>query len=205
MVAKQRLSERYGDVAAFYRAFAPEKTEAFAAYPERCVTGEAPALVDVALAYGDTPLQAWLMAQLASLAAYCGDRDGLTAEQCCQCASVIQTHYFYLKITDFMLYFSLLKAGRYGCFYGHIDPMRIVGWLQKYVEERNRIFAKAEAHRLAGSPQADDAGRNYGPPMNCDEYEQWKRDNPEIYEAYMKDIRAKAEAQERRRRNRITR
>lgn len=204
MAARQRLNGRYGDAAAFYRAFAPEKTEAFAACPERCVAGEAPALVDVALAYGDTALQGWLMAQLASLAAYCGDREGLTADQCYQCATAIQTHYFYLKITDFMLYFSRLRAGRYGCFYGHIDPMRIVGWLQKYVEERDRIFARAEAMGRGGSQADGDSGK-YGPPMNRDEYERWKRDNPEIYEAYMKDIRAKAEAQERRRRQRAAR
>ncbi len=193
------MTRRYGDAAAFSRAFSPEKTEAFAAHPERCVAGEAPALVDVALAYGDTAARAWLMAQIKALAEYCGDRNALTADQCYQCASNMQTHYFYLKTTDFMLYFSLVKAGRYGCFYGRIDPMRIVGWLKNYVDDRNRIYARVEAQRAADRQREDDRHQRYGPSMSREEYEQWKRDNPESYARLMDEIKAGDEARKRRR------
>lgn len=196
--AKQKLTKRYGDAAAFGRAFAPEKTEAFAAHPERCVAGEAPALVDVALAYGDTVARGWLMAQIKALAAYYGDRNALTADQCYQCASTIQTHYFYLKTTDFMLYFSLLKAGRYGFFYGHIDPTRIVGWLKNYTDDRNRLFERVEAQRIADKRREEDRHPRYGPAMSREEYEQWKRDNPESYAQLMKELKANEEARNRR-------
>ena len=193
------MNERYGDAVAFSRAFAPEKTEAFAAHPERCVAGEAPALVDVALAYGDTAARAWLMAQIKALAAYCGDRNALTADQCYQCASNMQTHYYYLKTTDFMLYFSLVKAGHYGCFYGRIDPMRIVGWLKNYVDDRNRIYARVVAQRTADQQREEDLHPPYGPPMSRDQYEQWKRNNPENYAKLMKELKDRDEAQKRRR------
>lgn len=201
---RQRLNGRYGDLQAFCKAFAPEKTDIFAASPERCVAGEAPALADVVLAYGETAARAWIIAQLQALAAYCGDRAGLTSDQYYQCATSIQTHYSFLTVTDIMLYFNLLKAGRYGCFYGHVDPMRIVHWLQDFLKDRERICARAEAlrrNRLLKQPEqrAGHAER----PMSRDEYEQWKRDNPELYEANMRLIRARSEEEERRRRRNV--
>ena len=55
--------------------------------------------------------------------------------------------YFYLKVTEVMLFFYWLKSGRYGEFYGTVDGQRILGALPLFLRDRKDIREKIERER----------------------------------------------------------
>jgi len=89
---------------------------------------------------------AWLSIQLADLGRFCGARDKLSDEQLSQTAQMISEDFFYLKVTELMLFFRWFKSGRYGKFYGTIDPMTITTALRQFVEhDRGNAIARHES------------------------------------------------------------
>lgn len=47
-----------------------------------------------------------------------------------------------------MLFFWWFKSGKYGKFYGSVDPMIIVSALKQFVKDRNAIIAKRDCMEL---------------------------------------------------------
>lgn len=47
-----------------------------------------------------------------------------------------------------MLFFWWLKSGKYGKFYGNVDPMVITSALREFVQDRNAIIAKRDIMEL---------------------------------------------------------
>lgn len=101
-----------------------------------CFFGEYPTLATLKCYYGKNAPLAWLVPQLTDLAVYCGSRDKLSKEQYKQCAFVIATEFYYLKVSELMLFFHRFKAGRYGRFYGSVDPLVITISLREFIKER---------------------------------------------------------------------
>ena len=136
---------RYGDRENFMCLFNPDRQVEFGEHPDRCHFGSAPTLGTLRSAYGKNMPTSWLVPQLLNLSEYCGCKNKLTDAQLEECARVIASEYFYLKTTELMLFFSRFKAGRYGRFYGNVDPMVITSALVVFRRERAEAIARHEA------------------------------------------------------------
>ena len=61
-----------------------------------------------------------------------------------ECAFVIATEFYYLKTSELMLFFHRFKTGRYGRFYGSVDPLIITTALRDFVAERASAYERHE-------------------------------------------------------------
>lgn len=73
---------------------------------------------------------------------FCGCKQKFTSKQMDELAYIIVDGYYWLKVTEMMLFFWWFKSGRYGKFYGSVDPMVITTALREFVKDRNAIIAK---------------------------------------------------------------
>lgn len=89
----------------------------------------------------------WLVPQLYNLSEYCGCKEKLQGKSLEECAYVIATEFYYLKISELMLFFNRFKAGRYGRFYGSVDPVVITTSLRDFLNERAFAYEKHEQEK----------------------------------------------------------
>ncbi len=80
---------------------------------------------------------AWLVPQITELAVYSNSQKEMNDYLVEECANVIASEYYYLKLTELMLFFHNFKAGKYGVFYGSVSPLVITSSLQTFLRERN--------------------------------------------------------------------
>lgn len=108
-----------------------------------CWFGEHPTLAGLK-AYGTNAPVSWLIPQLLDLSEFCGCRDKLTGRMIEDLAGIIASEWFYLKVSELMLFFHWFKAGRYGRFYGSVDPLVIVTSLRVFMAERGDAISRME-------------------------------------------------------------
>lgn len=132
----------------------------FIGYPQNDGTRKKePLLMDVSLAYGKGTTKEFLACQFANLSEYSGARDKMTVEQLRElCDTVANDNRFrLLSLVEVMLFCQWFKAGRYGKFYGSVDPNAITKSLNQFWKERqdkqNQYYdiaraRKAEEYRL---------------------------------------------------------
>ena len=132
----KELVTTYGERESFLTTFNPDLQREICGNVDSCFFGGAPTLGLLNTAYGEKTAAMWLVPQLYNLSEYCGCKDKLSANQLKECASVIATEFSYLSVTELMLFFYRFKSGRYGRFYGSIDPLIITESLRKFLGER---------------------------------------------------------------------
>lgn len=110
--------------------------------------GDYPTLADICIAYGKTFSFQWLVPQITDLTLFTGAKN-LTKEQIRSLAKVIAAEYHYLKVTELLLFFHRFKTGRYGRFYGSVDPMVITCALREFLSERNSLIDIYELEQRA--------------------------------------------------------
>ncbi len=119
---------------------------------DRCFTGDAPTLFEVRKAYSLESADSWLDIQLSDLISFCGVKgkdECSTRARVDAVVAVISDNFGYLKLSELMLFFQQFKAGRYGRFYGSVDPMVITEALQSFLDFRaERISAIDKDNRL---------------------------------------------------------
>ncbi len=111
---------------------------------EICFFGDYPTLAEVKVSYGSNAPVMWLIPQLYNLSEYCGCKEKLQGAPLEECASVIATYFYYLKVSEFMLFFHRFKSGIYGRFYGSIDPLIITTSLRAFLKERLFAYERRE-------------------------------------------------------------
>ena len=111
----------------------------------RCILGTAPTMAQVGAAYGGHTPAAWLVPFLWDISEFCGCKQKFTSKQMDELAYIIVDGYNWLKVTEMMLFFWWFKSGRYGKFYGSVDPMVITTALREFVKDRNAIIAKHDS------------------------------------------------------------
>lgn len=149
---------RYGDRTKFLTLFNPDLQMKVCKDTELCFFGDAPVLSELNMAYGEMTATMWLVPQLYNLSEYCGARDKLQGKPLEECASVIATEFYYLKVSELMLFFHRFKSGRYGRFYGSIDPLIITTSLREFCRERNNAIAEQE--RIERERKAEEDRKN---------------------------------------------
>ena len=135
---------RYGDRSKFLMKFNPDLQMSICKDEQLCIFGDAPVLSELNMTYGEMTATMWLVPQLLNLSEYCGCRDKLQGKALEECASVIATEFFFLKVSELMLFFHRFKSGRYGRFYGSVDPLVITTSLREFVKERNNAISEQE-------------------------------------------------------------
>lgn len=138
------IVKAYGEREKFLVTFNPDLQRKVCAHTDVCFFGGAPTLGLLNTTYGEQTAAMWLVPQLYNLSEFCGCRDKMTDNQLKECASVIATEFSYLSVTELMLFFHRFKSGRYGRFYGSVDPLVITTSLRDFLKERALAYSKHE-------------------------------------------------------------
>lgn len=139
-----RVTKTYGSRGDFLKMFNPDSQLKVVAKGDRCFFGTAPTIYELNITYGCSMAKAWLIPQLFDLSEFCGCKDKLNARQMEQLADIIVQQYASLKITEFMWFFNNFKSGKYGKFYGAVDPLVITTALQDFMNERAQRIARRQ-------------------------------------------------------------
>lgn len=149
---------RYGDRTNFLTLFNPDLQMKVCKDAKLCFFGDAPVLSELNMTYGEMTATMWLVPQLYNLSEYCGCKDKLQGKPLEECASVIATEFYFLKVSELMLFFHRFKSGKYGRFYGSVDPLVITTSLRSFLIERN--YAIEEQERLERERKAEEDRKN---------------------------------------------
>ena len=132
-----QLAAEYGTLERFLQTFNPDVQSVMSGNLGQCFYGDFPTLASVKAAFGSNAPAMWLVPQLYNLSEFCGCREKLQGAPLEECARVIATEFYYLKVSELMLFFHRFKTGRYGRFYGSVDPLVITTSLREFIRERN--------------------------------------------------------------------
>jgi len=135
--------ERFGDAMAFKQRVNPDTQLNFGKNQKAAIMGDYPTLNDICAAYGKNFSAEWIVPHLVSLTLHTGAKN-LTKEQLRELAKIISIEYRHLKVTEILLFFYKFKTGRYGRFYGSVDPMVITCALREFISERNTLIDRFE-------------------------------------------------------------
>lgn len=141
--------------------FAAENTD-------RAFFGTAPMLCTIDAAYGAGAAAQWMIPQLFDLCATAGVNVKLDDMQLKQLAYMIREEFGFLKASEVMLFFWRLKSGRYGKFYGAVDPTAVMIALRSgFMPERAKAIDESgkEKERAWRDSLYDDPNRG---PMRKD-------------------------------------
>lgn len=139
-----QVRERYGNRENFLQVMNPAVQRYAARNPERCFLGEAPSLALINHTYGSNTATMWLIAQLVDLVAFTNSRQLLNDQQVAMVSEMIAQEYGNLKCSELMLFFHWFKLGKYGHFYGSVDPMLITTAINKFMHDRNEVLYRCE-------------------------------------------------------------
>lgn len=116
----------YPDGTTLLKAYTPDKISHIATLPDRrrIFMGVAPELSLVSRIYGANITESWLVIQLNHVSEFTGAKDKLTSDVTHDLARIIYSMAWYLKMSEIMLFFANFMSGRYGRFYGAVDPDR---------------------------------------------------------------------------------
>lgn len=152
------ITTTYGSREKFLATFNPDVQRDICNYPDACFFGGAPTLTQLNMTYGSQTAAMWLIPQLYNLSEYCGCKDKLEGNPLKECASVIATEFYFLSVSELMLFFHRFKSGRYGRFYGSIDPLVITTSIRTFLAER--MAAYNEHERIEKERRDQEAKKN---------------------------------------------
>lgn len=148
MAARDETLSRYGSFNEFEKTYSVMNLVRYTENRERCFFGNAPTLSEINKAYGSHSAQQWLVYFLGNFSEYAGARRKLSVMQISELSELIASEYYYLKVTELMLFFRGLKAGEYSTFYGSVDPLVIMDALHEFERLRNDAIARHESEML---------------------------------------------------------
>ena len=146
------IRQRYGTAQQCLQVtFNPSNQAWYGQYPQQCVCGKAPYLIDVTRTYGKGQCLAWLAGQIGNFSEYSGAKVKLTAEQLTECAQIVYAKFaLRMKVTDIMLFYFKLKCKDFGDVgYNTIDPIFIIDNLKKYCQYQGDVLDKYDREQAA--------------------------------------------------------
>ena len=115
--------------------------------PSYCIFGNAPTLWTVNKTYGNGTAEEWLVYQFSDLSEFAGESKKINPQQLLQISQLMVADFGYLKMAEVMLFVRRFKTGRYGTFYGNVDPLVIMDSVGRFLVERNDTI-DARCHEL---------------------------------------------------------
>ena len=143
----------------------PEKQSYFGSHPDDAHFGEYATLAELRK-QSDAEAMQWLTAQLAELSSFSGSKN-MDVRQLRMTAITLATEYPWMKWSEYMLFFYRFKAGRYGKFYGAVDPLVITTAMQDFARERNEAWFRHEQEEREERKRRE---AEANPPMSYEEY-----------------------------------
>lgn len=144
----QLVKAKYGDLDNCLQIFNPDSQATLAnRHNDSWITADVPTLALLNQTYGKTASVQWLVVQIYNLSEFCGCKDKLSTAQIHELSRIIDTSYYHLKLTELMMFFFNFKMGKYGKFYGAVDPMVITCALREFMDERNSRIDQVENER----------------------------------------------------------
>lgn len=140
------IKQLYPEVAQLMTAYAPDKVTTTMCVTDlsRIYDGRSPTLRLMREAYGLTEAVSWVKIQLLALSRFANVSEGLTEENVNILAHLILGNYDYLRLSEFMYFIGRVMMGKYGYFYGAVDPMRIMSFLNQFLSERLADISQLE-------------------------------------------------------------
>lgn len=135
--------QKYRDRQNFMAMMNPDAQILAAQHKERAFFGDAPTLTVMKHAFGENFPVMWLMPQIFDICEFTGVKK-IDEAQNLATARVIAQEYGYLKASEFLLFFYRFKTGKYGRFYGSVDPMVIMTALSEFMREREAAIIRHE-------------------------------------------------------------
>jgi hypothetical protein len=132
------VKAKYGDLDRFLAIVSPKAQPAFARKPEAAVNGDYPTLKEINDCYGMDFDVEWLTVQICDMSTFTGAKN-MDEDQQEVLARTIAAEYPGLKVTELLLFFHRFKTGRYGHFYGNVDPMVVTTALLDFIKERKEL------------------------------------------------------------------
>lgn len=135
-----------GQKVALMRLYNPSMQVKYGSHPERCVTGNAPSLAKIRKEYGGQAALDWLRIELNDYQNFVAvkDENETPPEILGEMAALVLSEFYFLKLSELMLFFKWLKTGRYGDIYGRINPTSFFRALRSFVSERNMMIERLE-------------------------------------------------------------
>lgn len=134
------------DAVKLMQVYNPSEQVRFARYPERCVMGGAPTLAEVSRDYGRGIAKRWLVIELNDFNNFVGVKEDKKPSVAVmdEIAEMIINRYYFLKLSEVMLFFQGLKYGDYGEMFGLVDAVRILRAFRSFLDVRVCIIASEE-------------------------------------------------------------
>ena len=143
------LVSQYPSLQRLAEVYHPSQASRYSRYPERCICGNAPTLVDLNNAYGENSAVKWLIAQLVSYQEGINTPNKMQPLQYTSLAERIVQEFYYLKCTDIHLFLAHLAAGTYNIdYHGYVSPDIILDTLRnRYIPYRDEVARREEEKR----------------------------------------------------------
>lgn len=117
-----------------------------------CILGRYPTLLQLKKVYGQNVVESLIEIQLNDLNKFSNVREKMSIEQLDSTARVIIINYPSMKVTELLLFFVMLKGGKYGKFYGAVDGMAITDALHRH-EQWLYIMRRELPHDISMSAE----------------------------------------------------
>lgn len=149
------VAERKDAAIAFLEKFNPKQQMQMVSDSDDCIFGDYKTLAQLKSELGKNTPVAWLVPQLLNLSEFCGCKGKLSEDQLEECSFTIATEFYFLKVSELMLFFHKFKSGKYGKFYGNVDPMVITTSLRTFICERNQRIQDKQNEEAALKREED--------------------------------------------------
>ena len=156
---KQRaLLNKYPDPAQFILDYNPDLqfklVRCNATHSELALNDSIPSLGLLSSTYGDeTPIE-WLKIQFGSLNDFAEVSTKIAKEQLSELSEIFLSEYYYINAAEICFFIARFKSGKYGRFYGSIDPLKITSAMLDYVSERRKDIERKERERYRNQRQS---------------------------------------------------
>ena len=151
------LRDRFPTFSSFCKAYSPDCISTVGKYKEKCLFGTSPSLVTLNKTYGDSSSIQLLMVHLSYVNEISFFSSRMSVQQIEYTATAMVQEFYYLKVSEIMLFLNGLMNGAYGSFYP--TPVDILTLLrERFIPYRNAAYAKREEEELQ-QKISDDAER----------------------------------------------
>lgn len=131
------IVRRYGDREHFFAHFNIDKPFRLEHYPAMIADDRYPTLTDINLTYGDSTAANLLSAWIANLETQLGASvKRLEINQRIRLADDIVRRFYFLRVTELIVFFAEYRTGAYGHDYGSLDPKTFCEALRRFINER---------------------------------------------------------------------
>ena len=138
------VRQNFGSREQFLATFNPTAQIAIGRKGKEAHFDGTPSLAIMRKTYGENMPTMWLLPQIFDLVVYSNSKGTLNEQQAHFLAEAIAQEYYFLSVSDLLLFFYRFKLGKYGHFYGTVDPMRITQALEEFCDDRIHAIAKRE-------------------------------------------------------------